>query len=103
LGPSFLTSAGARLIVVRPKGNLNPELVMAVETRSRDSFTAASGNPTMTTTVSPHPELTSTSTGKASMPLTAADKTRASMALILGEPRPKGNAVFVKKRLGVQL
>jgi hypothetical protein len=33
----------------------------------------------MTTTVSPQPELTSTSTGKASMPLTAADKTRACM------------------------
>src|SRR5580658_9680441 len=79
LGPSFLTSAGARLMVVRPMGNLNPELVSAVETLSRDSFTAASGNPTMTTMVSPQPELTSTSTGKASMPLTAADKTRASM------------------------
>src|SRR6202044_3797114 len=79
LGPSFLTSAGARLMVVRPMGNLNPELVSAVETRSRDSFTAASGNPTMTTMVSPQPELTSTSTGKASMPLTAADNTRANM------------------------
>jgi len=44
LSPSFLTSAGARVIVV-----------------------------------SPHPELTSTSTGKASIPLTAADNTRASM------------------------
>src|SRR5580658_9394770 len=66
-------------MVVRPMGNLNPELVNAVETRSRDSFTAASGNPTMTTIVSPQPELTSTSTGKASIPLTAADKTRASI------------------------
>jgi hypothetical protein len=79
LGPSFFTSAGARLIVLRPMGNLKPELVRAVLTRSRDSFTAASGKPTMTTIVSPHPELTSTSTGKASMPLTAADKTRASI------------------------
>jgi len=41
LGPSFLTSAGARLMVVRPMGNLKPELVRAVETRSRDSLTAA--------------------------------------------------------------
>jgi hypothetical protein len=60
-------------------GNLKPEFVIAVLTRSRDSLTAASGNPTMTTVVSPQPELTSTSTGKASIPLTAADKTRASM------------------------
>jgi hypothetical protein len=36
-----------------PIGNLKPELVSAVETRSRDSFTAASGRPTMTTRVSP--------------------------------------------------
>jgi hypothetical protein len=35
--------------VVRPMGNLNPELVRAVVTRSLDSFTAASGRPTMTT------------------------------------------------------
>ena len=49
LGPSFFTSAGARLIVVRPKVKLKPELVSAVITRSRDSFTAASGKPTMTT------------------------------------------------------
>jgi len=33
----------------------------------------------MTMRVSPQPQLTSTSTGKASIPLTAADKTRASM------------------------
>jgi hypothetical protein len=33
----------------------------------------------ITTVVSPQPELTSTSAGKASMPLTAADKTRANM------------------------
>ena len=79
LGPSFFTSAGARLIVMRPIGNLNPELVSAVETRSRDSFTAASGRPTMTTMVSPQPELTSTSTGNASMPLSAAEQTLESM------------------------
>ena len=30
-------------MVVRPIGNLKPELVSAVITRSRDSFTAASG------------------------------------------------------------
>src|SRR5665213_1943902 len=79
LGPSFFTSAGARLIVERPIGTLNPELLSAVLTRSRDSFTAASGRPTMTITVSPQPHFTSTSTGKAAIPLTAADKTRASI------------------------
>ena len=39
------------------------ELDIAVHTRSFDSFTAASGNPTITINVSPHPESTSTSTG----------------------------------------
>src|SRR5205814_1643401 len=78
LGPSFFTSAGARLIVVRPNVKLNPELISAVMTRSRDSFTAASGRPTMTIIVSPYPALTSTSTGYASMPLTAAEQTLAN-------------------------
>ena len=112
LGPSFFTSAGARLMVVRPMGNLKPELVSAVVTRSRDSFTAASGRPTMTMTVSPQPALTSTSTGYASMPLTAAEQTLESMGelwprLVLSamrlsqskekEPRPqKVNAVLKK-------
>jgi hypothetical protein len=39
---------------------------------------------TITIMVSPQPQLTSTSTGKASIPLTAADKTRASMAGLWG-------------------
>ncbi len=53
LGPSFFTSAGARLMVVRPKVNEKPELISAVMTRSRDSLTAASGSPTITIRVSP--------------------------------------------------
>jgi len=56
-GRSIFTSAGARWMVERPTGNLKPELVGAVETRSGDSLTAASGNPTMTMAVSPDPEL----------------------------------------------
>jgi hypothetical protein len=80
LGPSFFTSAGARLMVVRPMGNLKPELVRAVLTRSRASFTAASGRPTMMTKVSPQPASTSPSTGYASMPLTAAKRTLATGA-----------------------
>ena len=70
-------------MVVRPIGNLKPELVSAVVTRSRDSFTAASGRPTMTISVSPQPALTSTSTGYASMPLSAAEQTLANMARLL--------------------
>ena len=50
----------------------------------------------MTTTVSPQPELTSTSTGKALMPFTAAEKTRASMGQMLGATPREGIAVFVK-------
>src|SRR5262245_10031020 len=80
LGPSFFTSAGARLIVVRPNVNVNPELISAVITRSRDSFTAASGSPTITMMVSPYPAFTSTSIGYASMPLTAAEQTLANIA-----------------------
>jgi hypothetical protein len=34
------------LDIRRSVGNLNPEFVRAVETRSRDSFTGASGGPT---------------------------------------------------------
>jgi len=50
-------------MVVRPMGNLKPELLIAVVTRSRDSLTAVSGRPTTMMKVSPHPALTSTSTG----------------------------------------
>ena len=46
-GPSFFTSAGAKLMVERHKGDFNPEMVRGVERRSRDSFAAASGRPTI--------------------------------------------------------
>jgi len=45
--PSFLMSAGARLMVMRVGGMSKPELRMAERTRSRDSRTAASGRPTV--------------------------------------------------------
>jgi hypothetical protein len=45
--PSFLISAGARLTVMRSSGKVYPELLMAALTRSRLSFTAASGKPTV--------------------------------------------------------
>ena len=45
--PSFLMSAGARLMVMRVGGRSKPEFLMAERTRSRDSRTAASGRPTV--------------------------------------------------------
>ena len=45
--PSFLRSAGARLMVMRVGGRSKPEFLMAERTRSRDSRTAASGRPTV--------------------------------------------------------
>ena len=42
------SSAGARFTVVFPSGRRKPAFTNAVLTRSRDSFTAASGSPTIT-------------------------------------------------------
>ena len=42
-GPSFFTSAGARLISIAWAGNAYPELIIARRTRSIDSFTAVCG------------------------------------------------------------
>ena len=79
LGPSFLISAGARLIVVRSRGQRKPLFEIAVVTRSLLSRTAASGRPTTMTTGLPEPVLTSTSTWMASTPCSAAENTRVSM------------------------
>ena len=45
--PSFGTSAGARLTVMRPPGSSKPEFASAARTRSRLSFTAVAAMPTM--------------------------------------------------------
>ena len=45
--PIFLTSAGARLIVILPRGNSYPQLIIAALTRSFASLTDASGSPTI--------------------------------------------------------
>ena len=45
--PSFLRSAGARFTVMRVEGISKPLFFIAERTRSRDSFTAASGSPTV--------------------------------------------------------
>ena len=51
--PVFFMPAGARFTVIRLTGNRNPLLFAAARTRSLDSFTAASGNPTISNAGSP--------------------------------------------------
>ena len=62
-------------MVVRVSGRRRPAFCSADVTRSSDSFTAASGSPTSQSPNSPiSPELTSTSTGKASTPTSAPER-----------------------------
>ncbi|OPY06193.1 MAG: hypothetical protein A4E67_01596 [Syntrophaceae bacterium PtaB.Bin038] len=68
--PSFRMSAGARFTVTLFSGNRYPEFFMAALMRSRLSFTAASGRPTVENWGRPDERSTSTSTGNASMPTT---------------------------------
>ena len=71
--PSFLRSAGARLTVICFRGKLKPIFFKEALTLSRLSFTAASGRPTIEKCGSPREEIsTSTSTLKASIPITLA-------------------------------
>ena len=76
--PALRTSAGARLTVIRCGGNSNPELRIALRTRSRLSRTLGSGRPTIVNEGRPNVTSTSTWTGKASMPKTAALRRQAS-------------------------
>src|ERR1700759_4079723 len=67
-------------MVVRVRGMRKPELLRAENTRSSDSFTAASGRPTRKSLGSPRsPVLTSTCTDTASMPTRAAEQIAASI------------------------
>ena len=45
--PRFGNDAGPNPTVIRPVGHVSPLLDAAARIRSRDSFTAASGKPTM--------------------------------------------------------
>ena len=45
--PDFFRLAGARFTVIRLTGKFIPLLLTAARTRSRASFTAASGSPTI--------------------------------------------------------
>ena len=66
--PDFLTSAGARLTVIRHDGRAKPQFLSAALTLSRDSLTAVSGRPTISKTGSPWEMSVSTSTIYASIP-----------------------------------
>ena len=76
--PTLRTSEGARLTVTRVVGNGKPELRIAVRTRSRLSRTVVSGSPTIVSPGKPDDTSTSTDTGIASTPKTAAADRRAS-------------------------
>ncbi len=69
--PSFGRSAGARLTVMWVHGRPRPIAWSAFRTRSRLSATALSGKPTMAKTCCPGLILTSTWTGRASIPTNA--------------------------------
>ncbi len=77
--PSFRMSAGARFTVIRRGGTANPEFTSAAPTRSRLSFTAPAGRPTIVNCGSPVAASTSTVTSYALIPMTAAERTAASM------------------------
>ena len=63
--PSFLTSAGARFVVIRRGGTLKPEFASAAPTRSLLSLTEPAGRPTMNHCGSPKAQSTSTVTSYA--------------------------------------
>ena len=65
--------------MIRCAGNSKPELRIALRTRSRLSRTLASGKPTIVNLGIPNDTSTSTWTGQASTPKTAAVRKPASM------------------------
>src|SRR3989338_7693186 len=77
--PSFLRSAGARLTVIFFVGKARSLFLMAARTRSALSRQAASGRPIILKEGSPFDMSISTSTGNASIPITALDNTVASI------------------------
>ena len=68
MGPSFFTSAGAILTVMRETGYSKLQFFMLALTLSRLSFTAASGKPTISNLGSPLLKSASTTTEKESIP-----------------------------------
>ena len=82
--PSFGTSAGARLTVIRRDGSSKPELRSAERTRSRASCTWLPASPTMVSDGRPKATSTSTRTGSPSTPSSEALSVWASMGTPLG-------------------
>ena len=76
--PALRRSAGARLTVIRRGGNARPLLRIAPRTRSRASWSAASGRPTMVNPGRPGATSTSTRMTRPSMPWSVAARTVAS-------------------------
>ena len=92
-GPSFFRSAGARFTVMRRSGKSKPQLRAAARTRSLDSFTEASGSPTISKAGSPLDRSHSHNTGTPSMPRSPAANT---FATIPSTPfLPRWGAVFL--------
>ena len=69
MGPIFLTSAGAKFTIILLIGKSKPEFFKALLTLSRDSFTEASGRPTISKLGRPIDISDSTVTKNASIPI----------------------------------
>ena len=78
--PSLRRSPGARLAVMRWFGQACLELTTAARTRCRDSRTPALGRPTIWKSGRCRSRATSTSTGRASIPMSAIEDTFANMS-----------------------
>ncbi len=73
--PAFGRSAGDKLTTTLPGGKRNPDDFTADRTRSRDSLTAASGNPTIRNCPRPPLRVVSMRTGRGSTPTRAHEVT----------------------------
>ena len=87
--PVFFSEPGARLTTTRSLGMEKPLARIAARTRSRDSWMAASGIPTMKKPGIPLPTTTSTSTGTASTPRNVALRTMHWPGMALTPPRTR--------------
>jgi len=86
--PPFRTPEGAKLTTVLRSGHGSPLDKIAARTRSRDSRTAASGNPTMVNPGRPLETWTSTETALAVAPVRTAELTAACCTQMNGRPVP---------------
>src|SRR5262249_23431175 len=87
--PAFGRSAGARFTTTFLPGSGNPTKRSADRMRSRLSFTAASGRPTMVRPGRPAPTAVSTTTARPSRPTRAAEYARATVTASGAYQRPE--------------